>query len=540
MSRDQEINLADSIGMNQWETTLMNLDEDTFNKLKLAIPKALWEVTFGQREMNIDHKKLNLALPMAKQGRRSMQAGQYEEAIALFTQAIEVYPDYAEAYMGRGYSKHFLSMGESYVLEDFQNAENAYRRVMSRDQERNLAFPIGMVQCDTRVWDATSIDIDEETLNKLKLAMPKSLWEATFGRRELNIDQEKLNVALPMAKQGRRSMQAGQYEEAIALFTQAIEVYPDYAEAYMGRAYTKHTLGMGESSVLEDFQNAENAYRRRRQTIEADNVADSSQQWQREKPDPAESRRLSAFLSSNPPATPESNQASVVQTDPTMRLIERCRGIELTDCNDWFVLVKGPIETVAPAFAQLRHASVWQQDVYDREIEMLGQDFIVFQFRGHSWTLIHHLGRLGHLPREGDAEALAQQLDTEAIYYRVSDTACYIGYQLYDRTGLVERFSSESGSRFEFESKRPQALVEELGSLGPYTCGNFIKQQDAYVPYLPKTFLSEYTVGQRFILRLKTYIDDPSRPRVFGPVSPITLERDDFERCDYVGSKVDG
>jgi hypothetical protein len=40
---------------------------------------------------------------------------------------------------------------------------------------------------------------------------------------------------------------------------------------------------MQESSVLEDFQNAENAYRRRGQPNEADNIADLIQQWQREK-----------------------------------------------------------------------------------------------------------------------------------------------------------------------------------------------------------------------------------------------------------------
>jgi tetratricopeptide (TPR) repeat protein len=50
-----------------------------------------------------------------------------------------------------------------------------------------------------------------------------------------------------MALQGRRYMQAKQYEDAIAIFTQAIEVYPDYAEAYMGRAYSKISLDFGHA-----------------------------------------------------------------------------------------------------------------------------------------------------------------------------------------------------------------------------------------------------------------------------------------------------
>ena len=67
-----------------------------------------------------------------------------------------------------------------------------------------------------------------------------------------------------------------------------------------------------------------------------------------------------------------------------MALIEQCRGIESVDCNDQFVIVKAPIELVAPAFGQIRQATVWQPDIYDREIEIIGQDLIVFQFRGHA------------------------------------------------------------------------------------------------------------------------------------------------------------
>jgi hypothetical protein len=62
-----------------------------------------------------------------------------------------------------------------------------------------------------------------------------------------------------------------------------------------------------------------------------------------------------------------------------------------TSPEEPFVLVNAPIQKVAPAFVQLKQATVWQQDVYDREIEILRKDFIVFQFQGHSCTLIHHL-----------------------------------------------------------------------------------------------------------------------------------------------------
>jgi tetratricopeptide (TPR) repeat protein len=137
-------------------------------------------------------------------------------------------------------------------------------------------------------WFASQVQLSAQTesgcsiLNRSRLT-EQSILSCQNSQVIKNVDEEKLNLALPMALQGRRYMQAKQYEEAIAIFTQAIDVYPDYAEAYMGRAYSKISLDMQESSVLEDFQNAENAYRRRGQPNEADNIADLIQQWQREK-----------------------------------------------------------------------------------------------------------------------------------------------------------------------------------------------------------------------------------------------------------------
>ncbi|NJL38553.1 MAG: hypothetical protein HC840_01450 [Leptolyngbyaceae cyanobacterium RM2_2_4] len=113
----------------------------------------------------------------------------------------------------------------------------------------------------------------------------------------MTIDEEALKSATAMIQQGRQYMQAGslastvrsrslskdapeispesavQYQQAVAMFTQAISIYPDSAEAYMGRAYCKSFLKMDCNDVIEDFQNAESAYRRREQTNEANNIS---------------------------------------------------------------------------------------------------------------------------------------------------------------------------------------------------------------------------------------------------------------------------
>ena len=114
--------------------------------------------------------------------------------------------------------------------------------------------------------------------------------------------------------------------------------------------------------------------------------------------------------------------------------LEQCRGIETIDWNEDLVLVRAQIEQVAQAFTQVRQANLWERDVYEREIEIIGQDFIVFRLRGHSWTLVHGKRILrSRMPlNDEDAQALSHLLHTRAIYFRNSDTGGSIEYHLYD------------------------------------------------------------------------------------------------------------
>ena len=73
------------------------------------------------------------------------------------------------------------------------------------------------------------------------------------------------------------------YQQASAVFTQAVDSYPDYAEAYVGRAYSNSVLDVKGDAVIADFRNAEEAYRRRGQPDRANNIAKLIKQYQREK-----------------------------------------------------------------------------------------------------------------------------------------------------------------------------------------------------------------------------------------------------------------
>ncbi len=129
--------------------------------------------------------------------------------------------------------------------------------------------------------------------------------------------------------------------------------------------------------------------------------------------------------------------------------LEQCRGIEHIDLNDSLFLVQAPIEQVAQAFSQFPQLVLWERDAYEHEIEILGYGLMVFQFRGHPWTLIHQLNFMTYqsplqIPfKDEDIELLSRSLHTKAICYQISDSSHNIGYHLYDCGESIESYTQK-------------------------------------------------------------------------------------------------
>ena len=139
--------------------------------------------------------------------------------------------------------------------------------------------------------------------------------------------------------------------------------------------------------------------------------------------------------------------------------IEERRGIESIDRNQNLLLVRAPIESVAEKLSRARRADVWERDIYDREIEITTESYIVFQFRGHPWTIVE---QLNHQPGSlvfgvGDALTLSSFPSTRALYYTGSDTCGYIGYTALFR---LVRYTTEVGTR---HCRVPTAIEEQSG-----------------------------------------------------------------------------
>ncbi|PSM47193.1 hypothetical protein C7Y66_20980 [Chroococcidiopsis sp. CCALA 051] len=197
-------------------------------------------------------------------------------------------------------------------------------------------------------------------------------------------------------------------------------------------------------------------------------------------------------------------------------VLEQKRGIESIDLNQTFVFVKAPIESVASAFVRVRQANRWEQDVYDREIVTTGQGFIVFQFREQTWTSIYNFGFVpGCTPLEKkDAQTLSSLLQTRTVYYRVSDTGGYIGYELYENGNFIEMLDFEEDISFYFQSQNRQLRREDMGSVYGFIY-DFMVEQDIYIPAI------------RRVENQQGYV------RLLGPELE-NLERSDFERIDYL------
>lgn len=200
--------------------------------------------------------------------------------------------------------------------------------------------------------------------------------------------------------------------------------------------------------------------------------------------------------------------------------VEERRGIESIDINQELLFVRAPIESVAEKFSRARRADLWERDIYDRPIEITSESYIVFQFRGHPWTIVQQLKCQpgGLVFGEGDAITLSNFLSTRAIYYKCSDTCGYIGYNCYDGGAFAEMLYFEEEISFLFVSQLRELTTEDIDSAFSFTDA-FMREQDIYIPLV---HYENVKVGDRVNLRLKGATLD-------------NLERNDFERVDYIG-----
>ncbi|MBT4482504.1 MAG: tetratricopeptide repeat protein, partial [Candidatus Latescibacteria bacterium] len=163
------------------------------------------------------------AIAFSNRGNAYSDSGNYETAIADFTKAIEINPRLVEAYYNRG-TAYSGSGNYETAIADFTKAIEINPRLVKAYYNRGVAY-LDLGNYETAIADfSKALDINPQ-------------FAEAFGNR------------------GNAFLDLGNYETAIADFTKALDINPQFAEAYNNRGTAYLDLGNYETAIA-DFSKA--------------------------------------------------------------------------------------------------------------------------------------------------------------------------------------------------------------------------------------------------------------------------------------------
>lgn len=217
-----------------------------------------------------------------------MAVGNWEEAIAWFTKAIQLNPKAIEAYLQRGIAytkldnhqqaiqnfdkvlkiepknaKAYYDRGKSFLVQqEYQSAEINFNYAIKFDANFAKAYrERGYVRSLQGEQEKAKEDFDRA------LAINSNDLKTIEYRRKLNsnsldaesIDRDKAESQITPIQQAQAYLQEGKnrakqkdYQKAIDCYTKALELHPKLTEAYHQRGIVRHELGEYTEAV-EDF-----------------------------------------------------------------------------------------------------------------------------------------------------------------------------------------------------------------------------------------------------------------------------------------------
>ncbi|WP_445638098.1 hypothetical protein NSTC745_03335 [Nostoc sp. DSM 114161] len=141
------------------------------------------------------------------------------------------------------------------------------------------------------------------------------------------------------------------------------------------------------------------------------------------------------------------------------------RGIESIDRNAEVVLVKVPLDRLSDVLAEVAIES--QRNVIGAEIEVSGAFVFAYQLVGHPWSImVSGLLDAPSILQSSELAQLSKQLGQPVIRLLVSDTACEIGYDLFEGGELVEYFRGSDGELT--DNSHEYEIQSQLYLLFPY------------------------------------------------------------------------
>jgi tetratricopeptide (TPR) repeat protein len=193
-----------------------------------------------------------------------LQTGQYDQAIEDCSRSIAINPGYYLAYNNRGVA--YSRKGEyPPALEDFTTAIRWYDEIYQGLSETiggfgKAYYNRGLTYFVVDRYDLALADFDEAIRSALKnpsatylRRMPTGPFATMMREMDQRLEEQQHVVDLPSAYCARGSVyyEMGDYEKAVADFSEAIRIRPDLAKAYYGRGTALLAAGDAQNAVAD-------------------------------------------------------------------------------------------------------------------------------------------------------------------------------------------------------------------------------------------------------------------------------------------------
>ena len=210
-------------------------------------------------EINSESKdnKEFLAVIYCAKGRGYVIKEEYPTAIEYFNKSIIINPDYAQAYLNRGWARYNLGQ-YTRTIEDSNKAIEINPDFANAYYIRGIAR-INLGQYTEAIEDcnkAIAINPDFAEVYYCRGNTKSALGQYAEAMEDYNKSIE-LNpeFADTYCNRGNTKRCLGQYTEAIEDYNKAIKLNPDFATAYYNRGNAKNDLGQ-YAEAIEDYNKA--------------------------------------------------------------------------------------------------------------------------------------------------------------------------------------------------------------------------------------------------------------------------------------------
>jgi tetratricopeptide (TPR) repeat protein len=206
----------------------------------------------------------NNATAYFNRGLAQVNLGDPEQAIADFTKAIELDPDHALAYNNRG-DVYYKAGDYAQAIADFTKAIELdpndaiayFHRGSVYDEQNNYEEAIADF---TKAIELKHDPLSWPYFNRGTVYYEQNDYEEAIADYTKAIELDYDPLSRPYFNRGNAYYKLGDYEQAIADFTKVIELDPGDALAYNNRGDAYYELGDYEQAIV-DYSNTGNAYR---------------------------------------------------------------------------------------------------------------------------------------------------------------------------------------------------------------------------------------------------------------------------------------